>query len=363
MLAGLLGLTGWNFTRSNALGEAQDAEGRGQFATALWKALDHLDRRPWSHEADRIAARCLSRLDFAEAAEPYYRWARTLTVEDLQYRAYGLVRANQRERAIKACKEILDRRPADVTALRLEAGVLLSQSRWDEAKAVARLLVEAPPGPVAGYAPIAVAGHWSLEPIQVASARAIGYTLEAIVNHDVGEPEAAVAAFERVLEVDPLLRSAPLQPSLFWSQFAEDLLSAGRSADAIRYLTQETAARNDAGLMDLLGQAYLREGSVDEAQRCWRQSLAWDPNDHTAWLNLGRIELQRDRPQEAIRLLTQAVKLKPSSYEAAYSLTLVYRRLGQEDEARHYEEKAQRLRQPGKNEHRGMGYTPPRAAQ
>jgi tetratricopeptide (TPR) repeat protein len=329
----------------------------------LSNALDHLDRRPWSREADRVAARCLSRLDFAEQAEPYYRWARTLSIEDLHYRAYGLVRANQRERAIKACKDILSRHPGDVTALRLEAGVLLSQSRWDEAKAVARRLVDTPPGPAPGYTPTTVAGHWTLEPIQVASAPAIGYTLEAIVNHDLHEPEAAVAAFERVVELDPDLRSMPLQPSLFWFQFADDLLSAGRSADVIRYLKKETAARNDPGLMDLLGQAYLREALIDDAQRCWRQALAWDPNDFSAWLSLGRVELQRDRPEEAIRLLSQAAKLKPEAYEPAYSLTLAYRRLGREDEARRYEEKAHRLRQPGKNEPRGMGYTPPPRSQ
>jgi tetratricopeptide (TPR) repeat protein len=347
LLAGLLGLTCWQGTRSAALTQARDAEGRGDFATALRCALEHLDRRPWGRDADRVAARCLSRLDFAEKAEPYYRRARALTIEDLHYRAYGLMRANLRDRAIAAYQEILRRRPADVTALRTEAGILLSQTRWNDVRAVARRLIEIPPGPVTVYTPIAVAGHWTLRPTQVASAPVIGYTLEGIASHDLQETEEAVAAFERVLELDPDLRSMPLHRPLFWSHLAEGLLRMGRSGDVIQLLTRMAEARNDPGLLDLLGQAYQQQSSFDEAERCWRHALEWDPNHFGALLNLGRVELQRARPEEAVRLLDRAAGLKPESYEAAYSLGLAYRRMGREDEARRYQEKAARLRHPG----------------
>ena len=69
VIACLLILTVWNHTRCVALGEAQAAYGRGDYATGLSRAYDHLDRSPWSREAARVAALCLSRLDFPDAAE------------------------------------------------------------------------------------------------------------------------------------------------------------------------------------------------------------------------------------------------------------------------------------------------------
>src|SRR5262249_9536445 len=72
VLLGLSLLTAWNLTRSDALGEARRAEARGDLAEGLQRALDHLVRQPWSHEAALVAARCLSRLDYADEAEEYY---------------------------------------------------------------------------------------------------------------------------------------------------------------------------------------------------------------------------------------------------------------------------------------------------
>src|SRR5262245_24794077 len=95
-LAGLLALTAWNVTRSEALRDAEEAYRRGDFATGFRRAIDHRDRRPWSRRAARVAALCLSRLDFADAAEPYYRRAGDLDLDDLHVRAYGLVRGNHR---------------------------------------------------------------------------------------------------------------------------------------------------------------------------------------------------------------------------------------------------------------------------
>ena len=106
-LTGSLAATAWVVTRSDALAKAAAADRAGNPVLALRLALDHLGRRPWSREAARIAARNLSRLDYADEAEPYYRRCGELSPDDLHIRAYGLVRTNQRERAIAAYEEIL----------------------------------------------------------------------------------------------------------------------------------------------------------------------------------------------------------------------------------------------------------------
>src|SRR5690606_1759128 len=97
LVLGLLGLTAWNLTRSAALADALAAEGRGDYAHAATRALDHPDRRPWRRGAARVAARGLGRLGFREESEPYCRRAAPPGREDLLVRAFALFRANRGE--------------------------------------------------------------------------------------------------------------------------------------------------------------------------------------------------------------------------------------------------------------------------
>jgi tetratricopeptide (TPR) repeat protein len=322
--AAALGLTAWHEGRPAALRESEAAYRRADFTTAVRRSLDHLGRRPWSRSAARLAALGLSRLDFADTAEPYYRRAGALSVDDRHIRAYGLVRSNQRQRAIDAYVEILARRPDDVLAMSRQAAVLLSQGRFDEAAALAERLIRTPGGGV------------------------IGYTLLGSAKHDLKEPEAAVAAFERVLELDPQLRSMPLPATAFWDYLAGDLLAAGRAASARDYLTRALAEHDDATLMDDLGRAYHQAGDADEARRWWGRALRRDPNCGTAWLDLGRWELGRGRPRAAVPLLARAAELVPESVEPAYSLSLAYRQLGQDQEARRWHDRTEQFRRRGR---------------
>jgi tetratricopeptide (TPR) repeat protein len=99
LLTGFAVLTTWNFTRSTALAEASLAYARNDLTRALAKALDHLDRQPWSASAALMAARCLSQMGYARDAEAYFKRAGRLSDADLQIRAAGLARALPQERA------------------------------------------------------------------------------------------------------------------------------------------------------------------------------------------------------------------------------------------------------------------------
>jgi tetratricopeptide (TPR) repeat protein len=321
VLAGLAALTAWHAARPTALGEAEAAYARHDWVTALRRASDRLEHWPPSARAALVAARCLSQLDFAGLAEPDYRRAGRLGPDDLHIRAYGLVRANQRERAVQAYQEILAERPRDVLALRRLAGVLLSQRRLREAADLADRLIAIPEGTV------------------------IGFTLSGVVHHRRSEPEDAVVAFERVLALDPDLRAMPLRPpKLFWAYLAQDLLAVGRASDARRYLTRALAGRDDAVLMILLGQAYSEEAKPEEAEQCWRRATTWDPKLPIGWLSLGRLALHRNRLGEAVSLLERAASLAPASYEPVYSLSLAHRHLGHTAEAERLRRQAERLR-------------------
>jgi hypothetical protein len=122
VLGGLLILTAWHVTRSNALLEARRAYNQGNLVLSLQNALDFLNRQPWSSEAALLAARCLSRLDYAVEAEPYFERAGHLTLNDLQIRAYGLARGSRPEQAIPVYNEIASAsrglgRPAEAAGL------------------------------------------------------------------------------------------------------------------------------------------------------------------------------------------------------------------------------------------------------
>ena len=357
VLVAMLGLSAFNAAWSPALGRARVAEARGDFPAALTAALTHLERRPWSREAHLTTARCLSRLDRAELAEGHYLgWGPSPV--DRHYRAYGLVRANLRERAISAYREILALRPDDVAALRAEAGVLLASSRWSEVAAIGRRLAAMPAGPVMVDSPLSVAGHWTLRPARVESVPALGSTLEALACHDDGDPEPAIVAFERVLALDPDFRTMPLAPSMFWSSFAADLLKVGRVGEAIDHLRRATQGRDDPDLLLLLGNAQEQSGSIEGAEECWRKVLERRPDQPGAWLNLGRIALQRDDTAEAVRRLSRAQQLLPESYDAAYNLGLAYRRLGRDGPAKQAEDRATELRDRNQDQPRGTGPPP-----
>jgi superkiller protein 3 len=320
-VVGLLVVTAWNLSRSSAADEARRAYSQGDLARSLARALDHLHRQPWSGEAASLAATCLSRLDYSGAAESYYRRVGSLGLNDLQIRAYALARGPRPELAIPAYNEILERSPQNVTAMRRLAAVLLAQSKGEELLKLADRLDRTTNGAV------------------------IGSTLRAVVYHNDEIPQQAVAAFERVLELDPELREMPLPRNLFWTQFAEDLVGSGRIDDARSYLTKALSSGADAQLLNYLGKTYFLRGSLDDAERCYRQAAESAPADYGAYLNLANIAILRHDKEAALQQLNRARALAPRRYRVLYSLASVYRQLGRVAEATKVEESLEQLRE------------------
>jgi tetratricopeptide (TPR) repeat protein len=319
-LIGMLVLTAWNLTRSDAISQARRAYTRGDLVVCLERALDHLDRQPWSGEAALLAARCLSRLDHAESAEPYFRRAGRLSQNDMQIRAYGLVRGPHAERAIPVYDEILARWPDNVTALRRLAAVQLSRNNTAEVIKLADRIINIPNG------------------------RVIGYTLRGIVYHNDRNPQAAVLAFERVLELDPELREMPLSRRLFWSHLADDLIECGRMDEAGRRLTAVLKEQSDPELMNRLGRVYFLQGSLEDAERCYRQAAESGPGDFEPHFNLAKLAMQRKDSPAALKHLIEAKARAPRQYSVLYSLASAYRQLGRSADADRVQEALAQLR-------------------
>jgi tetratricopeptide (TPR) repeat protein len=303
-LIGLLILTAWNVTRSVALAQATQAYSRGELALCLGHALDHLQRQPWSRAAALGAARCLSRLDYSEQAEAYFRRAGHLTLADQQLRAYGLARGPHPELAITAYNEILARWPDNLTALRRLAAVQLARNNTHELHELAERISGTPGGAV------------------------LGHTLRGVIYHNDQNPQRAVISFEHVLQLDPDLREMPLPHRLFWSHLTADLIESGRIDDASRYLAKAVADTHDADFMNQLGLIYSLQGAADDAERCFHQAAEWAPSDYRPHLNLAKLALQHGDREKALKYLNTANVLEPRQYDVLYSLASVYRQLG-----------------------------------
>ena len=228
---------------------------------------------------------------------------------------------NRREPAIEAYREILVSWPDDVLALSRMGAVLISESRWPETLDAAKRLIKIPAGTV------------------------IGHTLAGVVYHNIFDPELAVFEFDRVLELDPELKRMPLKPrSMFWLQYGRSLLAVGRWSEARRHLQRALGEGDDAKVVDLLGQSYYLEGAFDDAERCWRQAIFWEPKRFGTWWRIGKLELQRGRPKEAIEPLRRAIALQPKAIGPLYTLSLAFRGVGQMAEADRLGEQINRLR-------------------
>jgi len=305
VLIGLLGLTGWNVTRSDALSEARAAYERGAMARCLGRALDHLDRRPWSREAHKLAALSLSRLDYAEEAEDHYAKAGPLSNEERHTRALGIVRANKREEAIAAYRDILEENPDDPLALSRLAAVYLSRMQIEEGVELAERLTRIP--------------GWEVH----------GWTMAGTFYHRLKEPERAVAAFDQVLRLDPKLDEMNLPAWQFWLYYGENLLVVGRIDEARRHLERALRTEEDhVVLLNLLGSVYEASNQPEDAELTYRRALTLEPKSYTALLNLGRLVLKLGRPEEAIGFLERASEENPDAYAPVYNLILAHRRLG-----------------------------------
>ena len=325
VLVGLLVPIGWDEIRSGTLREsaATAAAARGDQATALGLALTQLRWHPWSRSAALEAARCLSRLDHAEWAEPYYHRVGLdrLDVADLQIRALGLFRANRRDEAVAAFDAILARDPTNILALRRLAAVRIAQAASGEALALASRLIALPDGVV------------------------IGHTLAGTIHHDIGDTEHAVAEFLEVLTLDPSLSQMPLTPrSTFWTYLGQDLLTLGRADEARTHLERGLTEGNNAILAAMLASSYRQLGNLDAAERWWRAAAGWNRDLPGPWLGLGRLALQRGQPAAALEPLARAAALSPHDPAPAYSLSLAHRRLGDGAEADRLQRQADQLR-------------------
>ena len=315
----------WLATRFDPLGRANAAFEKHQYRAALRLAENHLRFFSGDSKASLMAARCLTRLKQPVEAEEFYRRAGVIEIDDMQSRAESLVRAQEPRRAIEVYVEILRRRPGDIPSMKRLAFLRLGLKQWREVLKLTDQLVTIPSEEIAAL------------------------TMAGIAYHETNEFERASISAKRVLELDPELKRLPLPKTLFWKNLARNLLDSGRADEARIYLSRALVETQDAGLMELLALAYFHQGATEEAERCWRQAIAWDPDSALACLFLGQMALTRRQWAQAADLLKRAADRSTSGVAPLYNLSLAYRMLGKLEDANRYQHLAEQRRREWKS--------------
>jgi tetratricopeptide (TPR) repeat protein len=122
----------------------------------------------------------------------------------------------------------------------------------------------------------------------------------------------------------------PTSPAAQHLQRGQDHCAAGRIDEAIAALqagldavggdSADSPIEITASLHAALGDAYMRRGHLNLASRNYKAALRLAPHLTSSWCNLGDVHLKTGRPQDAIPLYLQALKLSPADWASRTKL-------------------------------------------
>ena len=250
--------------------------------------------------------------------------------------ALEAMQANRPLRAEEICRAYLEGNPGCVEHLRLLGNALSKQGRYAESEQAVRLAIALQPdfphlhedlGSVLSLqqrfeeAVPCFERAIRLEPRLPLAHKKLGQALAAI-----GRGQDADAAFEEFFELDSARGKVAL---------ALNHLHAGRKTEAIdtlRSALRENASNVDA--MRFLAQIYWREEKQQsDAEALLRRATALAPGFTAAWLLLGAMLLETERPAESIECYQTATRVEPDNPAAWAGLATGYAHIGDVDKA------------------------------
>lgn len=142
---------------------------------------------------------------------------------------------------------------------------------------------------------------------------------------------------EKALELDPTLPRAH-------ELLGEIALVGNKLDEAIAELETERAHNPlEGAVYDRLGDAYVRAGKYNEAQRSLQEAVLLEPNATGPLILLGKTMLKKNDPLAAATYLERAVKMDPANYMTHSLLGQAYRTMGRQDDASRENAEAQKL--------------------
>ena len=150
---------------------------------------------------------------------------------------------------------------------------------------------------------------------------------QALITEHVGTTEAALRAYERVLEREPAHAEALYRK-------ARLLLAGGRYPEAADVL--QALCRVDAGYQDALrrlGDAWMGQERYHEAADAYAKALEVKGQDPAVHTRLGQAWLALNQPAKALQAFESAVRLQPSEARTYLALGQAFTHLKKIDQA------------------------------
>jgi tetratricopeptide (TPR) repeat protein len=146
---------------------------------------------------------------------------------------------------------------------------------------------------------------------------AAAWNYYGVALHRAGQPDAAVDAYRRALDLDREMLETHLNLGTL-------LLEQNRAEEAKTEFTAYTLRRpNDAAGWLKLGSAQLRLGEIVPAERSFSSVLALKTSEAEAYNGLGLARVQRGKPRDAAQFFAAAVQARPDYAAALLNLATV----------------------------------------
>jgi len=201
------------------------------------------------------------------------------------------------------------------------------QQRLSVEPKVAQFLLEAQQAYQRGAYGLALAYTDSVE--RFAPNLADLHYLRGVVYTQLNQLPVAQAAYETVLEIDPVYRGARFNMGL-------NAFRRGKLRDAIDYFQEERALEATSDLLLELGRAYAQLGEPDSARMAYQDAIRLDSTNATAYMWLGQLHEELGDFDQALAFSRQGLRLKPDNLDYKYVIGSLLFRSGQVEEAAGY---------------------------
>jgi len=193
---------------------------------------------------------------------------------------------------------------------------------------VARYMVEAEKAFSRGVYEIALAYTDSAE-VHVPDLADLHF-LRGKIYTQLNRIDIAQTAYQVVLEIDPHYPGARFDMGL-------NSFRRGKLRDAVKYyLAEESEVAPSTALYHELGRAYAKLGVPDSAKVAYEQAISMDPEHTTTYMWLGQLLEETGDLQDALEVSLAGLRLRPDDLDYQYIVGTQYFRLDSAEAARTY---------------------------
>ena len=305
--------------RDRPLAEAEASLAKGDAKYAHYLLAKFLEHHPHHQRAMALQARVHVAVGNPDAAIALFEQAGGATVEDLRAWARALLMTEQWSLAIPLLERVVQREPEnadalyELTACRVRLGMF--EQALESAQRFARL-----PGQ-----------------------EARGHMFVGAILRDLGKDAEAAVAYGAVLQYDPQAENLQVPAAEFFLQYGQTLLRLGKPAESLEPLKRSAAASESPEVLLELGNAAMQLQRLEDAKTAWKRAVVLDERHALAREALARATLQQGQAQQALEWLSPLAEAD-STLESAYLRQRAYTLLGQDKEARQWQETAAELR-------------------